>query len=150
MYVLNHPRYRTRKRKIFTNVLDFCDMKCDFVFVLAGWEGSAADSRILRNAISRPNGLQVLKGKWYLYFSGIKTKWFVYGVILNRLLLWYDFTIYATSGTPTWNDFLLHIEDKDTTCESGVKLEMHQWMRKSTSTSNIPRHGMLLNEHSVC
>ena len=36
--------------------------KAIFVFVLAGWEGSAADSRILQDAISRPNGLRVPKG----------------------------------------------------------------------------------------
>ena len=46
-----------------TNVLGVCDTKGDFVYVLAGWEGSAADSRILRDALSRPNRLKVPKGK---------------------------------------------------------------------------------------
>nr|XP_048322668.1 uncharacterized protein LOC112489630 isoform X3 [Ziziphus jujuba var. spinosa] len=31
----------------------------EFIFVLPGWEGSASDSRVLRDAISRPNGLKV-------------------------------------------------------------------------------------------
>ena len=58
----DRPTFRTRKGEIATNVLGVCDTKGDFVYVLAGWEGSAADSRILRNAISRENGLQVPKG----------------------------------------------------------------------------------------
>ncbi|KAA0041291.1 retrotransposon protein [Cucumis melo var. makuwa] len=38
--------------------------------LLAGWEGSAADSRILHDAISRPNGLKVPKGYYYLVDAG--------------------------------------------------------------------------------
>ncbi|GJZ05648.1 hypothetical protein Tco_0539441 [Tanacetum coccineum] len=41
-----------------------------FSYVLAGWEGSAADSRVLRDAISRPNGLKVTRGSYYLYDAG--------------------------------------------------------------------------------
>ncbi|KAA0034858.1 retrotransposon protein [Cucumis melo var. makuwa] len=37
-----------------------CDTKGDFVYVLAGWEGSAADSRILQYVISRSNGLKAI------------------------------------------------------------------------------------------
>ncbi|TYJ98396.1 putative nuclease HARBI1 [Cucumis melo var. makuwa] len=59
------PRYRARKSEVATNVLDVCDTK-GFVFILAGWEGSAANSRILRDALSRPNGLKVPKGYYYL------------------------------------------------------------------------------------
>ncbi|GJR65472.1 ALP1-like protein [Tanacetum coccineum] len=41
-----------------------------FSYVLAGWEGSAADSRVLRDAISRPNGLKVTRGSYYLCDAG--------------------------------------------------------------------------------
>ncbi|KAL0537447.1 hypothetical protein IC582_026425 [Cucumis melo] len=58
----DRPTFRTRKGKIATNVLGVCDTKGDFVYVLTGWEGSAADSQILCDAISRENGLQVPKG----------------------------------------------------------------------------------------
>ncbi|KAL4028740.1 hypothetical protein IC575_011951 [Cucumis melo] len=58
----DRPTFRTRKGEIATNVLGICDTKGDFVYVLAGWEGSAADSRILRDAISRENGLEVPNG----------------------------------------------------------------------------------------
>ncbi|XP_008455792.1 protein ALP1-like [Cucumis melo] len=66
----DRPRYRTRKGEVATNVLGACDTKGDFVFVLFGWEGSAADSRILRDAISRHNGLKVPKGYYYLCDAG--------------------------------------------------------------------------------
>ncbi|KAL4035760.1 hypothetical protein IC575_004467 [Cucumis melo] len=61
----DRPTFRTRKGEIATNVLGVCDTKGDFVYVLAGWEGSTADSRILRDALSRENGLQVPKGQRY-------------------------------------------------------------------------------------
>ncbi|KAA0037852.1 putative nuclease HARBI1 [Cucumis melo var. makuwa] len=66
----DRARYRTRNREVATNVLGVCDTKGDFVYVLAGWEGSATDSRILRDAISRPNGLKVPKGYYYLVDVG--------------------------------------------------------------------------------
>ncbi|KAA0043338.1 retrotransposon protein [Cucumis melo var. makuwa] len=66
----DRPTFRTRKGEIATNVLGVCDTKGDFVYVLAGWEGSAVDSRIVRDAISRENGLQVPKGYYYLCDAG--------------------------------------------------------------------------------
>lgn len=30
-----------------------------FIYVLPGWEGSAADGRVLRDALLRPHGLKV-------------------------------------------------------------------------------------------
>ncbi|KAJ0024727.1 hypothetical protein Pint_06823 [Pistacia integerrima] len=59
--VLAHdkPRYRTRKNEIATNVLAVCTPKMQFIYILPGWEGSAADGRVLRDAISRRNGLKV-------------------------------------------------------------------------------------------
>ncbi|KAL0536142.1 hypothetical protein IC582_025076 [Cucumis melo] len=62
----DRPTFRTRA----TNVLGVCDTKGDFVYVLAGWKGSAADSQILRDAISQENGLQVPKGYYYLCDAG--------------------------------------------------------------------------------
>ncbi|KAL8541930.1 hypothetical protein ACS0TY_002978 [Phlomoides rotata] len=52
-------RYRNRKGQVSVNVLGVCDKNMRFVYVLTGWEGSAADSRVLRNAINRENGLKV-------------------------------------------------------------------------------------------
>ena len=50
-------KYRTRKGTISINVLGVCSPDMEFIYVLPGWEGSAHDGRVLRNAISRPNGL---------------------------------------------------------------------------------------------
>ncbi|KAA0065928.1 retrotransposon protein [Cucumis melo var. makuwa] len=61
----DRPTFRTHKGEIATNILEVCDTKGDFVYVLAGWEGSAADSQILCDAISQENGLQVPKGQRY-------------------------------------------------------------------------------------
>ncbi|KAL1568899.1 hypothetical protein AAHA92_00446 [Salvia divinorum] len=41
-----------------------------FTYVLAGWEGSAGDSRILRDAMTRDDGLKVPKGFYYLCDNG--------------------------------------------------------------------------------
>ncbi|KAG8378734.1 hypothetical protein BUALT_Bualt07G0016000 [Buddleja alternifolia] len=52
-------RYRTCKGSIGVNVLGVVDQDMKFVYVLPGWERSAADSRVLHDAMSRPNGLRV-------------------------------------------------------------------------------------------
>ncbi|KAG6530867.1 hypothetical protein ZIOFF_004628 [Zingiber officinale] len=59
------PRYRTRKGEIATNVLGVCTPNMQFSYVLSGWEGSAADGRVLRDAISRRNGLKIPQGQRY-------------------------------------------------------------------------------------
>ncbi|XP_057770914.1 protein ALP1-like [Salvia miltiorrhiza] len=67
---IDKPRYRTRKGQISTNTLAVCDKDMKFVYVLPGWEGSAADARILRDALNRPNGLKVPRGSYYLVDNG--------------------------------------------------------------------------------
>ncbi|KAL6497776.1 hypothetical protein OROHE_026926 [Orobanche hederae] len=64
---VDKARYRSRKGDIATNVLAVCDRNERFVYVLSGWEGSAADGRVLRDAISRENGLKVPTGKFLLF-----------------------------------------------------------------------------------
>ncbi|XP_042046777.1 protein ANTAGONIST OF LIKE HETEROCHROMATIN PROTEIN 1-like isoform X1 [Salvia splendens] len=64
--IVDTPRYRNRKGQVSTNTLAVCDRQLRFVYVLPGWEGSAGDSRILRDAISRPLGLKVPKDCYYL------------------------------------------------------------------------------------
>ena len=44
------------------NVLGACTPNMEFTYVLPGWEGSAHDGRVLRYALSRPNGLKVPQG----------------------------------------------------------------------------------------
>ncbi|KAH0650422.1 hypothetical protein KY284_030334 [Solanum tuberosum] len=59
--ILHKPRYRTRNGEIATNVLGVCDRNLNFTYVLPGWEGSAVDGRVLRDAIVRRNGLIIHK-----------------------------------------------------------------------------------------
>ncbi|KAJ0035630.1 hypothetical protein Pint_25813 [Pistacia integerrima] len=56
------PRYRSRKSEIATNVLSVCTPDMQFIYVLPRWEGFAADGRVLRDAITRGNGLKVPQG----------------------------------------------------------------------------------------
>ncbi|KAL0463186.1 UNVERIFIED_CONTAM: hypothetical protein Slati_0206200 [Sesamum latifolium] len=41
-----------------------------FTYVLTGWEGSAADARVLRDAVTRNPGLKVPEGNYYLCDNG--------------------------------------------------------------------------------
>lgn len=59
----DRPRYRDRKGDISTNVLVACDPNLRFTYVLPGWEGSASDPRVLRDALRRPNGLKIPRSK---------------------------------------------------------------------------------------
>ncbi|KAK5776625.1 hypothetical protein PVK06_044585 [Gossypium arboreum] len=77
---VDKPRYRTRKGDIVTNMLGVCTPDMQFVYVLPGWEGSVADGRVLRDAISRRHGLKVPHGFSQSSVSsqssrGTKRKW---------------------------------------------------------------------------
>ncbi|KAI7991829.1 hypothetical protein LOK49_LG12G00174 [Camellia lanceoleosa] len=69
--VIHQARYRTRKGDIATNVLGVCSQQMNFIYVLPGWEGSVADSRVLRDAINRPNGLRISNGNFMQYHVSI-------------------------------------------------------------------------------
>ena len=46
-----------------TNVLGVCSQDMQFIYVLADWEGSAADGRVLHKALRKTNGLNIPNGK---------------------------------------------------------------------------------------
>ncbi|KAL0401886.1 UNVERIFIED_CONTAM: hypothetical protein Slati_4218500 [Sesamum latifolium] len=53
---VDQNRYQSRKGRVAHNVLVICDFDMNFTYVYAGWEGSAADARVLDNAVSKdPN-----------------------------------------------------------------------------------------------
>ncbi|XP_073055113.1 uncharacterized protein [Primulina eburnea] len=68
--ILDKGKYRTRKGTIAVNVLGVCDRDMNFIYALCGWEGSAADARVLRDALSRDDGLKVERGSYYLCDNG--------------------------------------------------------------------------------
>ena len=55
-------KYHDRKCNLSQNVLGVCSFDCKFQYILAGWEGSAADSRVLASALSRADPLVVPPG----------------------------------------------------------------------------------------
>lgn len=56
--------YRNRKGTISQNVLAVCNFDLEFIYVLSGWEGSAHDSKVLNDALTRrTNNFQVPEGK---------------------------------------------------------------------------------------
>ncbi|PPD93250.1 hypothetical protein GOBAR_DD09814 [Gossypium barbadense] len=63
-------RFRNRKGGTTQNVLVAITFDLKFAYVLAGWEGSAHDSRILNDALSCPTGLRIPEGKYYLADAG--------------------------------------------------------------------------------
>ncbi|KAH1072771.1 hypothetical protein J1N35_025099 [Gossypium stocksii] len=63
-------RFRSRKGGMTQNVLAAITFDLEFSYVLAGWEGSAHDSRILSDALSRPRGLRIPEGKYYIADAG--------------------------------------------------------------------------------
>jgi hypothetical protein len=63
-----HARYRNRKGFTSINVLAACNFDLEFIYVLSGWEGSAADSAIYHNALG--TNLQIPQGRWLLGEAG--------------------------------------------------------------------------------
>lgn len=55
--------YRTRKYDIVVNVLGVCDQIMKIFYVLSGWQGSAADCRVLRDIVTMSHGLKVPQGR---------------------------------------------------------------------------------------
>jgi len=51
-----------RKSFATQNVMAAVDFDLRFTYVLAGWEDTAHDALVLRDALERPNGLRVPQG----------------------------------------------------------------------------------------
>jgi hypothetical protein len=62
--------YKRRKHYTSQNVLADVDFDLKFNYVLAGWEGSSHDARILSDSLNRPDDIQLPKGKFYLGDAG--------------------------------------------------------------------------------
>jgi hypothetical protein len=60
--VADQGRYRNRKQQISTNMLRVVDWNMKFLYVLPDWEGSASDSRVLRDAMSHQDAFVVPSG----------------------------------------------------------------------------------------
>ncbi|CAI9290542.1 unnamed protein product [Lactuca saligna] len=58
--------FRNKHGVLSQSVLAACSFDMKFHYVLAGWEGSASDIRVLNSALTRQNKLQVPEGKYFL------------------------------------------------------------------------------------
>ncbi|XP_028771547.1 putative nuclease HARBI1 [Neltuma alba] len=67
---IDAPRYHGRKEFPTQNVLAVCTFDLKFTYVLPGWEGTASDSRIIKNALTREDSLKISEGKYYLVDAG--------------------------------------------------------------------------------
>jgi len=56
------PRFVGRKDWPTQNIFAACDFDMKFTYVLAGWEGTASDSRIFKDALVRDNHLVIPEG----------------------------------------------------------------------------------------
>lgn len=63
------PRYRNRKGHLSQNVLAACNFEMEFTYVLAGWEGSAHDGTVYRDAHYNQGFITPL-GKYWLGDAG--------------------------------------------------------------------------------
>ncbi|KAH6825318.1 nuclease HARBI1-like protein [Perilla frutescens var. hirtella] len=66
--------FRNRHGMQSQNVLAACNFDLQFIYVLSGWEDSAHDSKLLSDALSRRNGLQVPQGKYFLVDCGFANR----------------------------------------------------------------------------
>jgi DDE superfamily endonuclease len=69
-------RYRNRKGTLSQNVLAACDFDMRFTYILAGWEGSAHDGRVLQSA-QASYGFNTPKGRYWLGDAGYANSEFV-------------------------------------------------------------------------
>lgn len=54
--------FRDKHGLLSQNVLAACSFDLKFLYVLAGWEGSASDLQVLNSALTRRNKLQMPEG----------------------------------------------------------------------------------------
>jgi hypothetical protein len=55
-------KFQGQKEGTTQNVLVTITFNLNFIYVLTGWEGSAHDSQVLGDALSRPSGLKIPEG----------------------------------------------------------------------------------------
>ncbi|KAJ6418619.1 hypothetical protein OIU84_001897 [Salix udensis] len=82
--------FRNKNGLLSQSVLAACSFDLRFHYVLAGWEGSASDLRVLNSALTRRNNLQVPEGILFLsHLSSLE-------VYLATLVKRHNYAIYMT------------------------------------------------------
>ncbi|KAH1082651.1 hypothetical protein J1N35_022412 [Gossypium stocksii] len=122
-------RFRSCKRGTTQNVLAIITFDLKFSYVLAGWEGSAHDSRILSDALSRPRGLRISEGKYYLADAGYGIR---NGYITTYRGVRYHLKEFSTQGPENANELfnLRHSSLRITIEQQEEKEEAREWSAK--------------------
>ena len=82
------PSFRGRKAHCTQNVMVAVDFDLWFTYVLAGWEGTAHDALVLRDALERENDLRVPEGIQPIIFDPqFDMPYFVSSTITHIFLL---------------------------------------------------------------
>lgn len=63
----NATSYLNQKGKISQNLLTSCNFDLNFLYVLSGWEGSAHDSKVLSDALTRTTSRLLVSEDIYIY-----------------------------------------------------------------------------------
>ena len=87
----HHPRYWNRKGQISQNVLAVYDLEMNFLYVLAGWEGSACDGWVFQSACDLD--FTVLAGHYYLADTGLDV------LLLPYCGVWYHLKEWGQAST---------------------------------------------------
>ncbi|KNE94713.1 hypothetical protein PSTG_11901 [Puccinia striiformis f. sp. tritici PST-78] len=85
--------YQDRKQVIAQNVIVVVNFNLEFLYVLAGWEGRAHDSRVIGDAFNK--GFSVPDGHYYLGDAGYALQ---KGVLTPFRAVWYHLKEQATCG----------------------------------------------------
>ncbi|KAK2658517.1 hypothetical protein Ddye_005050 [Dipteronia dyeriana] len=70
----NNSSFRGRHGNISQNILAACNFDLEFMYVLAGWEGSTHDFKLLNDDLSMRNGLKVPQGKYFVADCGFANR----------------------------------------------------------------------------
>ena len=90
----DQSRFRNKKGVLSQNVLAACTFDLQFIFIYPGWEGSAADSRVLRAVLDDPdqNFPIIPEGSLPLFLSHTDTLLLSHAHITHKLAVICSFT----------------------------------------------------------
>ncbi|TYK29919.1 Retrovirus-related Pol polyprotein from transposon TNT 1-94 [Cucumis melo var. makuwa] len=112
------PMFKTRKGEIMTNVLDVCDMKEDFVYVLVGSKGSAADYEFSEMPLPDKTDFKCQRVfTIFIFFGRFEV---TYGMPIKDSFSIHDIIICAMRVIQMLRDFSPYTEASNTICKSGV------------------------------
>ncbi|XP_019425051.1 PREDICTED: uncharacterized protein LOC109333923 [Lupinus angustifolius] len=100
------PRFRGRKEFSTQNVLAACNFDMKFTYVLAGWEDTSSDSRILKDVLTREDPLILPEEKYYIGDAGFMLK---LGILTPNRGVRYHLKEYSRRGPQNPRELFNHL-----------------------------------------